>query len=78
MLGEGWDAPAIQFFNISKFCWFICTFKSNERRAIRTQNGNIDKTGNIWHLVTIDQTSKTGGDDFDLLKRRFRGFVVFI
>src|SRR5690554_6366057 len=44
-------------------------------RAIRTQNGNGEKTGNIWHLVCIVPTSPTGGDDFDLLKRRFRSFV---
>lgn len=44
-------------------------------RAIRTQNGNSDKAGNIWHLVCLDPTSTTGGDDFELLKRRFRSFV---
>ena len=44
-------------------------------RAIRTQQGNIDKTGNIWHLVCIDPASTDGGRDLQLMKRRFKGFV---
>lgn len=75
LLGEGWDAPAINSLILASFVGSFVLSNQMRGRAIRTQNGNIDKTGNIWHLVTIDQTSKTGGDDFDLLKRRFRGFV---
>lgn len=75
LLGEGWDAPAINALILASFVGSFVLSNQMRGRAIRTQNGNIDKTGNIWHLVTIDQTSKTGGDDFDLLKRRFRGFV---
>jgi hypothetical protein len=44
-------------------------------RAIRTEQGNIDKTSNIWHLVCIDPTDTEGGDDIQLLKRRFKSFV---
>lgn len=75
LLGEGWDAPAINSLILASFVGSFVLSNQMRGRAIRTQNENIDKTGNIWHLVTIDQTSKTGGDDFDLLKRRFRGFV---
>jgi superfamily II DNA or RNA helicase len=75
LLGEGWDAPAINSLILASFVGSFVLSNQMRGRAIRTQNGNINKTGNIWHLVTIDQTSKTGGDDFDLLKRRFRGFV---
>lgn len=75
LLGEGWDAPAINSLILASFVGSFVLSNQMRGRAIRTQNGNTDKTGNIWHLVTIDQTSKTGGDDFDLLKRRFRGFV---
>jgi superfamily II DNA or RNA helicase len=75
LLGEGWDAPAINSLILASFVGSFVLSNQMRGRAIRTQSGNSDKTGNIWHLVTIDQTSSTGGDNFDLLKRRFRSFV---
>jgi superfamily II DNA or RNA helicase len=75
LLGEGWDAPAINALILASFVGSFVLSNQMRGRAIRTQNRNPNKTGNIWHLVTIDQTSPTGGVDFDLLKRRFRGFV---
>ncbi|WP_316846284.1 DEAD/DEAH box helicase family protein [Pedobacter psychrodurus] len=75
LLGEGWDAPAINSLILASFVGSFVSSNQMRGRAIRTQNGNTDKTGNIWHLVTIDPTAKTGGDDFDLLKRRFKSFV---
>jgi superfamily II DNA or RNA helicase len=75
LLGEGWDAPAINSLVLASFVGSFVLSNQMRGRAIRTQNGNGDKTGNIWHLVCIDQTSPTGGDDFELLKRRFRSFV---
>jgi hypothetical protein len=75
LLGEGWDAPAINSLILASFVGSFVSSNQMRGRAIRTQNGNMGKTGNIWHLVTIDPTAKTGGDDFDLLKRRFKSFV---
>lgn len=75
LLGEGWDAPAINSLILASFVGSFVLSNQMRGRAIRTQNGNSNKTGNIWHLVCIDPTSPTGGDDFDLLKRRFRSFV---
>ena len=75
LLGEGWDAPVINSLILASFVGSFVLSNQMRGRAIRTQNGNADKTGNIWHLVCIDPTSPTGGDDFDLLKRRFRSFV---
>lgn len=75
LLGEGWDAPAINSLILASFVGSFVLSNQMRGRAIRTQNGNKNKTGNIWHLVCIDPTSPTGGDDFDLLKRRFRSFV---
>lgn len=75
LLGEGWDAPAINSLILASFVGSFVLSNQMRGRAIRTQNGNGDKTGNIWHLVCIDPTSTTGGEDFDLLKRRFRSFV---
>ncbi|WP_223833419.1 DEAD/DEAH box helicase [Pedobacter riviphilus] len=75
LLGEGWDAPAINSLILASFVGSFVSSNQMRGRAIRTQNGNMGKTGNIWHLVTIDPTAKTGGDDFALLKRRFKSFV---
>lgn len=75
LLGEGWDAPAINSLILASFVGSFVLSNQMRGRAIRTQNGNGNKTGNIWHLVCIDPTSSTGGDDFELLKRRFRSFV---
>ena len=75
LLGEGWDAPAINSLILASFVGSFVLSNQMRGRAIRTQNGNGDKTGNIWHLVCIDPTSATGGADFELLKRRFRSFV---
>lgn len=75
LLGEGWDAPAINSLILASFVGSFVLSNQMRGRAIRTQNGNADKTGNIWHLVCIDPTSPAGGDDFEILKRRFRSFV---
>ncbi|WP_289663342.1 DEAD/DEAH box helicase family protein [Flavobacterium panacagri] len=75
LLGEGWDAPAINSLILASFVGSFVLSNQMRGRAIRTQHGNSNKTGNIWHLVTIDDTSPTGGNDFDLLKRRFKSFV---
>ncbi len=75
LLGEGWDAPAINSLVLASFVGSFVLSNQMRGRAIRTQRGNAGKTGNIWHLVTIDETSPTGGHDFDVLKRRFKSFV---
>lgn len=75
LLGEGWDAPAINALIPASFVGSFVLSNQMRGRAIRTQNDNDQKTGNIWHLVCVDPTVPTGGDDFDLLNRRFRSFV---
>ncbi len=75
LLGEGWDAPAINSLILASFVGSFVMSNQMRGRAIRVQNGNLSKTSNIWHLVTVDSTSFNGGDDFDLMQRRFRGFV---
>ena len=69
LLGEGWDAPAINSLILASFVGSFVLSNQMRGRAIRTQKDNQDKTGNIWHLACIDPTSLTGGDDFELLKR---------
>ncbi len=75
LLGEGWDAPAINSLILASFVGSFVLSNQMRGRAIRTQKGNQEKTGNIWHLACVDATSSTGGKDLDLLKRRFRSFV---
>lgn len=75
LLGEGWDAPAINSLVLASFVGSFVLSNQMRGRAIRIEKGNPNKTGNIWHLACIDPTTINGGDDFDLLKRRFKGFV---
>jgi len=75
LLGEGWDAPAINSLVLASFVGSFVLSNQMRGRAIRTQKGNLGKTGNIWHLCCIDPTTGTGGEDFDMLKRRFKSFV---
>ncbi|MBB5637203.1 superfamily II DNA or RNA helicase [Pedobacter cryoconitis] len=75
LLGEGWDAPAINSLILASFVGSFVLSNQMRGRAIRTQKDNPGKTGNIWHLVCIDPTSATGGEDFEMLKRRFKGFA---
>lgn len=75
LLGEGWDAPAINSLILASFVGSYVLSNQMRGRAIRTEQKNIDKTSTIWHLVCIDPTSKDGGDDMLLLKRRFKAFV---
>lgn len=75
LLGEGWDAPVINSLVLASFVGSFVLSNQMRGRAIRSERGNGGKTGNIWHLACADPTSPTGGDDVELLKRRFRSFV---
>lgn len=74
LLGEGWDAPALNSLILASFVGSFVLSNQMRGRAIRVQKGNEQKTGNIWHLVSIDTTTLDGGNDVDMLKRRFRSF----
>jgi superfamily II DNA or RNA helicase len=75
LLGEGWDAPAINALILASFVGSFVLSNQMRGRAIRTQQGNSYKTGNIWHLVCLDPFLPTGGADLELLQRRFKSFV---
>jgi len=75
LLGEGWDAPAINSLILASFVGSFVLSNQMRGRAIRKLRENSNKTGNIWHLVCVDQTSANGGSDLELLKRRFKSFV---
>ncbi|MGB3182023.1 MAG: hypothetical protein WBB45_11570 [Cyclobacteriaceae bacterium] len=75
LLGEGWDAPSINSLILASFVGSYVLSNQMRGRAIRTQLQNTDKTANIWHLVCTDLTAPDGGDDMQVLKRRFKAFV---
>ena len=75
LLGEGWDAPAINALILASFVGSYVLSNQMRGRAIRTEMENKNKTSNIWHLVCVDSTTHDGGDDVELLKRRFKAFV---
>ncbi|MEM9650163.1 MAG: DEAD/DEAH box helicase family protein, partial [Bacteroidota bacterium] len=75
LLGEGWDAPSINSLILASFVGSYVLSNQMRGRAIRTQRQNTDKTSNIWHLVCVDPTAPDGGDDIQLLERRFKAFV---
>lgn len=75
LLGEGWDAPSINTLILASFVGSFVSSNQMRGRAIRTQKDNLNKTGNIWHLVCLDPTDDKGGKDIETLKRRFDSFV---
>lgn len=75
LLGEGWDAPAINSLVLASFVGSFVSSNQMRGRAIRVQQNNPNKTSNIWHLACVDPSSDNGGSDIDLLKRRFKTYV---
>jgi len=53
LLGEGWDAPAINALVLASYVGSYMLSNQMRGRAIRTDPGDPEKTANIWHLATI-------------------------
>lgn len=75
LLGEGWDAPSINSLILASFVGSYVLSNQMRGRAIRVDENNPEKTSNVWHLVCVDLGNPNGGEDFDLLGRRFKSFV---
>ncbi len=75
LLGEGWDAPAINSLLLASVVGSFVSSNQMRGRAIRTNLAIPDKTSNIWHIACVDPSAKDGGQELLLLKRRFRNFV---
>ncbi len=75
LLGEGWDAPAINTLLLASFVGSFVSSNQMRGRAIRKNEQLPDKAANIWHLISFDKYDSTGGYDYELLKRRFKTFV---
>lgn len=75
LLGEGWDAPAINTLVLASSVGSFVTSNQMRGRAIRSFVPNPDKTAIIWHLVCLDPSGDGGGKDLETLKRRFKAFM---
>ncbi|WP_298485150.1 DEAD/DEAH box helicase family protein [uncultured Maribacter sp.] len=75
LLGEGWDAPAINTLILASFVGSFVSSNQMRGRAIRSQQGNPNKTAVIWHLACIDPTDENKGKDYETLTRRFDAFM---
>lgn len=75
LLGEGWDAPAINSLILASTVGSFVLSNQMRGRAIRTQKDNPHKTSNIWHLASINSFVNDKGADYQMLKRRFKSFV---
>lgn len=78
LLGEGWDAPAINSLILASVVGSFVSSNQMRGRAIRTNLNVPDKTSNIWHIACVDSTVADGGQEIALLRRRFRNFVGLV
>ncbi len=78
LLGEGWDAPAINSLILASNAGSYMLSNQMRGRAIRIDPGAPGKVAAIWHIATAfpgssaDPTSREG--DIALLARRFDAF----
>ncbi|MFD2230660.1 DEAD/DEAH box helicase family protein [Alkalimarinus sediminis] len=76
LLGEGWDAPAINSLVLASSVGSFMLTNQMRGRAIRIDKNNPDKVSSIWHLVAIDRKSPySGWSDLYDLRNRFETFV---
>ena len=88
LLGEGWDAPAVNSLILSSTVASYMLSNQMRGRAIRTEKGNPDKVSHIWHLVSArtynlsDELSalmsgyilQKDEADFEKVRKRFDGY----
>jgi hypothetical protein len=76
LLGEGWDAPAINSLILASNAGSYMLSNQMRGRAIRIDPADPDKVAAIWHLATIvpGDTDGAAQGDRALLGRRFAAF----
>jgi len=60
LLGEGWDAPALNSLVLASNTASFVLSNQMRGRAIRIEPGNPGKVANIWHLATAEPLPKGG------------------
>lgn len=76
LLGEGWDAPAVNSLILASYVGSFMLSNQMRGRAIR-KSKDQNKTANIWHLASLAKLENNQLDfsDLETLQRRFKGFV---
>ena len=76
LLGEGWDAPAVNSLILASYVGSFMLSNQMRGRAIR-KSRDQNKTANIWHLASLARLGNNELDfsDLETLQRRFKGFV---
>jgi superfamily II DNA or RNA helicase len=62
LLGEGWDAPALNSLVLASNTASFMLSNQMRGRAIRTHPARPDKVANIWHLATVDPADSDGAN----------------
>jgi hypothetical protein len=75
LLGEGWDAPAINSLILASFVGSFMLTNQMRGRAIRVDRAHPDKASSVWHIAAVDPDTVTGLGDLEELQRRFTTFV---
>ena len=75
LLGEGWDAPALNTLIMASSIGAYITSNQMRGRAFRVNPKDPTKTAHIWHLACVDAYATEGGKDWEVIHRRFQTFV---
>ncbi len=75
LLGEGWDAPAINSLVLASSVGSFMLTNQMRGRAIRINPNDSEKISSIWHIVAMNTESFAGWGDYHNLMRRFKTFV---
>ncbi|HSC81358.1 MAG TPA: DEAD/DEAH box helicase family protein [Chitinolyticbacter sp.] len=75
LLGEGWDAPAVNSLILASFAGSFMLTNQMRGRAIRIDRAQPDKVASIWHIVAMEPHLASGQFDQDELASRFSTFV---
>lgn len=75
LLGEGWDAPAVNSLVLASVAGSFMLTNQMRGRAIRIDRSTPDKVSSLWHLVAVDHGTTSGLNDLRHLRQRFQTFV---
>lgn len=75
LLGEGWDAPALNTLVMASSIGAYITSNQMRGRVFRVNPKDPNKTAHIWHLACVDTYAADGGKDWEVIHRRFQTFV---
>lgn len=75
LLGEGWDAPAINSLILASTVGSFMLTNQMRGRAIRVDPNSKGKISSIWHLAAVSTKLASGSSDYYSLLQRFETFV---